>query len=165
MSLNLLHRTPGVGEAYKLDRGYVCAIKHFEKHSKIFCEKGFYKICLVANGHSSVGAEALLFYGNPKASCSCETMPAPGLGYTFLFSEDFVLSSPAGKQVLQSPLFNSLSNIFLKVSPKHASFLCNVFKQMMNEQDSHYLFKGELMLNYLNILVFEGMKISYKQGE
>src|SRR4051812_6932684 len=80
--------------------------------TRIYSRKDFYKICLTTGrsiihyADRSFKAEGtVLFFGNPHIPYSWETISTSYVGYTCLFSEDFLKQSDRSESLQQSPLF------------------------------------------------------------
>src|SRR5919202_3614137 len=80
--------------------------------TKIYSRKDFYKICLTT-GKSIINYAdrsfeqegTILFFGNPHIPYSWETISTKYIGYTCLFSEEFLKQSERSESLQQSPLF------------------------------------------------------------
>src|SRR5688500_19519838 len=82
--------------------------------TRIYSRKDFYKICLTTGksiihyADRSFEAEGtVLFFGNPHIPYSWETISSSYVGYTVLFSEDF-LKAPAAPKACKTQLLLEL---------------------------------------------------------
>src|SRR5919107_2419166 len=80
--------------------------------TRIYSRKDFYKICLTTGksiihyADRSYEAEGtVLFFGNPHIPYSWETISTTYIGYTCLFSEEFLKLSERSETLQQSPFF------------------------------------------------------------
>ena len=128
--------------------------------------KDFYKISLNTGSYifhyadrSFETDETILFFGNPRIPYSCEVISATNTGYACLFTEDFLKLGERSESLLQSPLFKMGGTPVLKINKEQKDNLAAIFQKMVVEQDSQYAFKGELIRNYLQLIIHEAMKL------
>lgn len=74
--------------------------------TKTYSRKDFYKICLTTGTSNIHFADrsfeqegTILFFGNPHIPYSWETISTTYVGYTVLFSEDFIKASDRSKSL------------------------------------------------------------------
>lgn len=134
--------------------------------TRTYSRKDFYKICLTT-GHSKIHYSdrsfeehgTVLFFGNPHIPYSWETLSSTYIGYTCLFSEEFLISPERTQSLQQSPLFKLGGTPILKISESQREFLNMLFQKMIEEQKTDYQFKDELMRNYINLVIHEALKM------
>lgn len=150
----------------KLKGFNVFAIESDSNATKIYSRKDFYKICLTTGksmihyADRSFDAEGtVLFFGNPHIPYSWETLSTTYVGYTVLFSEDFLKLSERAESLQQSPLFKIGGTPILKISEHQREFLNGIFIRMIEEQQSDYAYKDDLIRNYINLILHEAMKL------
>ena len=59
----------------------------------------------------------------------------------------------------KSPLFKIGGTPLLKVSQEQREYLNSIFQRMIEEQDSDYIYKDELIRNHINTLLHEALKL------
>lgn len=130
-----------------------------------YSRKDFYKICLTTGksiihyADKSFNAEGtVLFFGNPHIPYSWETISTSYVGYTCLFSEEF-LKSDRSESLQQSPLFKIGGTPILKITEEQRDFLNTLFRKMMEEQQTDYTYKDDLIRNYINLIIHEALKM------
>jgi AraC family transcriptional regulator, transcriptional activator of pobA len=133
---------------------------------RMYSRKDFYKICLTTGksiihyaDRSFEADGTVLFFGNPHIPYSWETISTSYVGYTCLFSEDFLGASERSESLQQSPLFKIGGTPILKITEGQRKFLNTVFKKMIEEQATDYAYKDDLMRNYIHLIIHEALKL------
>jgi len=134
--------------------------------TRIYSRKDFYKICLTTGKSRIHYADrsfeqegTILFFGNPHIPYSWETLSRTYIGYTCLFSEDFLRQSERSGSLTQSPFFKLGGTPVLELSEEQRLFLNTLFQKMIEEQESDYSFKDELIRNYIHLIIHEALKL------
>ncbi|WP_421753658.1 helix-turn-helix domain-containing protein [Croceimicrobium sp.] len=135
--------------------------------TRVYSRKDFYKICLTT-GKSSIHYSdrsfehegTILFFGNPHIPYSWETLSRDYVGYTCLFSEEFIQASDRSESLLQSPLFKLGGTPVLKIEESQRQFLNGIFQKIIEEQQTDYSFKDDLIRNYIHLILHEALKMS-----
>ncbi len=104
--------------------------------TKVYSRKDFYKICLTTGksrihyADRSFDAEGtILFFGNPNIPYSWETLSTQYVGYTILFSEEFLVPGKRSEILQKSPLFKLGGTPILEISENQRLFLNSVFQR------------------------------------
>lgn len=134
--------------------------------TRTYSRKDFYKICLTT-GKSIINYAdrsfeqegTILFFGNPHIPYSWETISTTYKGYTCLFSEDFIKQAERSESLLQSPFFKIDGTPVLEITEEQRLFLNTLFEKMIEEQQSDYTFKDDLIRNYISLIVHEALKL------
>jgi AraC family transcriptional regulator, transcriptional activator of pobA len=133
--------------------------------TRTYSRKDFYKICLTTGksiihyADKSFEADGtVLFFGNPHIPYSWETLSTQYVGYTCLFSEDFMNKAERSESLLQSPLFKLGGTPILRITEQQRLFLNTVFEKMMEEQKTTYNYKDDLIRNYIHLIIHEALK-------
>jgi AraC family transcriptional activator of pobA len=134
--------------------------------TRIYSRKDFYKICLTTGKSIIHYADksyeqdgTVLFFGNPHIPYSWETITTCYLGYTCLFSEEF-LKSDRSESLQHSPLFKIGGTPILKITEQQRAFLSTLFQKMIEEQKTDYAYKDDLIRNYINLIIHEALKLT-----
>jgi AraC family transcriptional regulator, transcriptional activator of pobA len=134
--------------------------------TKVYSRKDFYKICLTTGKSKIHYADrsyemdgTILFFGNPHIPYSWETISTSYVGYTCLFSEDFLKIADRTESLQQSPLFKIGGTPILKINEEQREFLNTIFRKMIEEQKTDYAYKDDLMRNYVNLIIHEALKL------
>jgi len=134
--------------------------------TRIYSRKDFYKICLTTGksiihyaDRSFEADGSILFFGNPHIPYSWETLSTTYVGYTCLFSEDFIKAAMRSESLQQSPLFKIGGTPILEITQAQREFLNTIFLKMIEEQKSDYVYKDDLLRNYINLIIHEALKL------
>ncbi len=134
--------------------------------TRIYSRKDFYKICLTTGksiihyaDRSYATGGTVLFFGNPHIPYSWETISRSYVGYTCLFSEDFLKVGDRSESLQQSPLFKIGGTPILNITEKQREFLNTIFQKMIDEQKTEYSYKDDLIRNYINLIIHEALKL------
>jgi len=126
----------------------------------------FYKVSLIIGTgvfHSEdrtieVNGRALIFY-NPAVPHLWENVSEKQEGYFCLFNNHFIAPSLADNNFRHSPLFDTSLNPVYHLSKKQADDLSFLFQKMMEEVDTDYVQKYEVLHHYLHLLIHEAHKM------
>lgn len=150
----------------KLKGFNVFQIEDDRESTRTYSRKDFYKICLTTGksrihyaDRSFEADGTVLFFGNPHIPYSWETMSTSYVGYTCLFSEEFLQLSDHSESLLKSPLFEIGGTPILHVNEEQREYLNSIFKRMLDEQQSEYSYKDDLIRNYINLILHEALKL------
>lgn len=134
--------------------------------TRIYSRKDFYKICLTTGKSIIHYADrsfemdgTILFFGNPHIPYSWETISTSYVGYTCLFSEDFIKLSDRSESLQHSPFFKIGGTPILKINKQQREFLNTIFRKMIEEQKTNYVYKDDLIRNYINLIIHEALKL------
>lgn len=158
---------PGVLEKELKLKGFkVYKIENTVSGAPTYNRRDFYKITLSV-GHMVIHYAdrsitmngPFLFFGNPYIPYSVEILSGHQTGYTCLFTEDFLKASDRSESLQESPLFKIGGNPAWSVTEDQNNFIESLFRKMMTEQDSEYIFKDELIRNYIQLIIHEALKM------
>lgn len=151
-------------------------IENDSNETRTYSRKEFYKICLTT-GKSKIHYSdktyeqegTILFFGNPHIPYSWETISTTYVGYTILFSAEFFKNSERSESLQQSSFFKIGGTPVLKITSEQRNFLNTIFQKMIAEQESEYVFKDELIRNYISLIIHESLKMepseNYEQNK
>jgi AraC family transcriptional activator of pobA len=131
-----------------------------------YSRKDFYKINITFGNflfhyadRSFETENRFLFFGNPRIPYSCEAIAEEHHGYTCLFTEDFLKMGDRSESLLQSPLFKIGGNPIFNLKKEHTDTFTSLFQKMIDEQNTEYAYKDELIRNYIGLIIHEALKI------
>jgi AraC family transcriptional regulator, transcriptional activator of pobA len=144
----------------------VFQIENDGQATKMYSRKDFYKICLTTGKSLIHYADrsydmdgTILFFGNPHIPYSWETISTTYVGYTCLFSEEFLKQSERTESLQHSPFFKLGGTPILKITDNQRDFLSSIFIKMIEEQQTDYVYKDELIRNYISLIIHESLKL------
>ena len=128
--------------------------------------RDFYKICINTSKslihYANRGIETdgtILFFGNPHIPYSWEMISASYEGYACVFTEEFLKVNDRSESLHESPLFKIGGTPIFSLSLDQKVFIDSLFKKMIEEQQTDYVFKDDLLRNYINLILHESMKM------
>jgi AraC family transcriptional activator of pobA len=146
----------------------------FESSSYVirnYNRKDFYKICLNRGENIIHYAdrtfktnETVLFFGNPHIPYAWETVSPIFSGNACLFSEEFFKVSDRADSLLQSSLFKVDGTPILILTEVQDKIISSLFAKMIEEQDSTYAHKDEVIRNYMQLIIHEALKMQPSQN-
>ena len=128
--------------------------------------RDYYKICINTSKslihYADRGIETdgtILFFGNPHIPYSWDTLSPTYEGYACVFTEDFLKVNDRSESLHESPLFKIGGTPIFSLSTEQKVFVDSLFQKMIEEQETDYVFKDDLMRNYINLILHESMKM------
>jgi AraC family transcriptional activator of pobA len=132
-----------------------------------FSRRDFYKVALViGNGKMiytdkevNIDRPALVF-SSPSVTSAWESGEGPQSGCFCLFTQAFIESYDYKGELQHFPLFQAGGSHIVFLTENEVAFLTAIMDKMMDEMESEYIHKYDLIRNYLRILMHEALKIS-----
>lgn len=131
-----------------------------------YSRRDFYKVCLNTGKnlihYADRGIETngtILFFGNPHIPYSWEIISSAYNGYACVFTEDFLKANERSESLQESPLFKIGGNPVIELNNEQKEFVTTLFQKMLSEQDTNYIFKDDLIRNYINLIIHEALKM------
>ncbi|MCD0475558.1 helix-turn-helix domain-containing protein [Flavobacterium sp. EDS] len=128
--------------------------------------RDFYKICINTSKslihYADRGIETdgtILFFGNPHIPYSWEIISPIYNGYACVFTEDFLKVNYRSDSLHESPLFKIGGTPIFSLTSAQEEFINSMFIKMIAEQDTDYIFKDDLIRNYINLIIHESLKM------
>ncbi|MES2629933.1 MAG: AraC family transcriptional regulator [Bacteroidota bacterium] len=150
---------PQTGHFNVFERGGFC------KHLTQIHRADFYKISLVIgtgilhleDRKVEVNGPALIFF-NPEVPHLWESVSPKQAGYFCLFNHQF-MDQVMGDNFASSPLCNAGMETVYQLSSVQGNDLLFIFRRMMDEVESDYVKKYEVLQHYLNLILHEANKL------
>jgi len=128
--------------------------------------RDFYKISLtIGNGilHFQDGDivinTPILLLANPDLPYTWESTSDNQSGYFCLFTEDFLDKPNRKDSIYDSPLFHASAVPLYFIDKAQEKCISRIFELMLEEMDSDYIYKYDLLRNYVYLLLHEAMKL------
>ncbi len=128
--------------------------------------RDFYKICINTSKslihYADRGIETdgtILFFGNPHIPYSWEIISPIYNGYACVFTEEFLKVNYRSDSLHESPLFKIGGTPIFSLTSAQEEFINSMFIKMIAEQDTDYIFKDDLIRNYINLIIHESLKM------
>lgn len=127
--------------------------------------RDFYKVSLIigkgilnyADKAIDINTNALLF-SNPNVPYSWEAISKSQNGYFCLFTHEF-LAHNNNIKLIEHPLFKVGGNPVYFVNEEQTKILSDIFEKMLEEIASDYIFKYDLLRNYLEVIIHQALKL------
>lgn len=132
-----------------------------------YTRRDFYKIIFVLSGTGimnfsgqdvQIDQPYLLFF-NPLIPYSWKPTSAEHSGYNILFTEDFLLNHDQIGSLAHSPLFKIGPVPAFAVDNHKCVELVMLFEKLITDFHPDYLYKEELMRNYVQFIMHEALKM------
>ncbi|HEY8936114.1 MAG TPA: helix-turn-helix transcriptional regulator [Cyclobacteriaceae bacterium] len=104
-----------------------------------------------------INSNTLAFF-NPQVPYAWEALSEKQAGFYCLFTGEFV-NTHGNESILESPLFQIGVNPVFFLNDQQVNHISNIFEKMLEELDSDYVNKYELIRNYVNLIIHEALKL------
>jgi AraC family transcriptional activator of pobA len=127
--------------------------------------RDFYKITLIIGTGTMHFADRSVFIDKPALSFTSPSVPSnwePAsdvqTGWFCLFTQSFIESHEHKTALQDFPLFKANGNPIVFLDDEQLVFVSATMRKMMQEMDSGYINKYDLLRNYLRIIMHEALK-------
>jgi AraC family transcriptional activator of pobA len=128
--------------------------------------RDFYKISLSIGGGTLYYADkgitikdSALIFSNPNVPYAWEASSNEQTGYFCLFTDDFINGNVQPANYLNSPLFKLGSEPIYFLNDSLVKTISDFFLKMIEEMATDYLYKYDLLRNYVNLIIHEALKL------
>lgn len=129
-------------------------------------KRNYYKISLV-NGHNSAEyadktveiKDFALLFSTPRIPYRYNPLSQNQKGHFCVFTKDFMTKSKTGVVIDELPVFNLGSDFIFEISSNQYSEVEHIFDKMRTEISSDYIYKYDLLRNYVMELIHIGQKL------
>lgn len=126
---------------------------------------GWYKIWLIGNPCRLVINDELiickrpvLFFANPLVSYAYDSLQNKRWGYWCVFTKEFLAANDTLGRLRTYPELAPDSTMLLYPEPKQLAVVRMLFRQLTAAVNARFAFSNEMVFNYIQLLIFEGMK-------
>lgn len=131
-----------------------------------FNRRNFYKIVL-SKGKARINYAdriydidgAIIFFAMPNIPFTIESFSHERGGYSCIFTEQFIKQLDRSESLLQSPLFKASSTPVFHLNEAQETKIRGLYESMMAEQDDDYMYRDDVVRNYLQLLLHEGLRL------
>jgi AraC family transcriptional regulator, transcriptional activator of pobA len=99
-----------------------------------------------------------LIFSNPRIPYAFESGRVTG-GYMCIFTESFLKVNGRSESLQDSPLVRIGANPVFFPDETQYEFISSLFEKMISEIDSSYVHKLDVIRQYINLIIHEGMKL------
>jgi len=157
-------------EANSLDlklKGFkVYEIETSVSRAPTYNRRDYYKVCILnANCIIHYADKSIefdgptLFFANPYIPYSAQLLAPKQTGYACLFTEGFLAANDRSESLQESPLFKIGGTPAFTLNHDQADFISTIFRKMLQEGDTDYIYKNDLIRNYINLIIHEALKM------
>ena len=100
-----------------------------------------------------------LFFANSRVPYATEILAETQTGYSCFFTESFIHPIERLESLQKSPLFKESSTPAFKLDTKQQTKLTEIFEVMIAVDATDYLYKDDLMRNYIQLIVHEALQM------
>lgn len=100
-----------------------------------------------------------LFFANSRIPYSTEILSENHSGYSCVFTEDFIKPFVRLESLQQSPLFKVGVTPAFKLDAQQQTRLAGIFDTMIAKDATNYLYKDDLMRNYIQLIIHEALQM------
>ncbi|WP_375417579.1 helix-turn-helix domain-containing protein [uncultured Hymenobacter sp.] len=144
----------------------VYAREQFHLRKLTFGRRDYYKIALLTGSsrynYATRGVlieRPALVFSNPLIPYSWEPVSEEQGGYLCMFTEEFLIINDRAASLQESPLFRLGSDPVYFVDEARYADLAHLFAKMLQEMNSGYAYRQEVVRNYLNLIFHEALKL------
>lgn len=98
-----------------------------------------------------------LFFANSRVPYATEILSENHTGYSCVFTENFIKPLERLESLQQSPLFKISTTPAFKLDVNQQSKLTEIFDTMIANEATDYLYKDDLMRNYIQLIIHEAL--------
>lgn len=147
--------------------------EHFNVFSRKFCNRynaysrrDYYKISLIigkgkllyGDTKIEINQNALVFF-NRNVPYSWETFSEHQSGYFCLFNDDFLNGMNRTKNFMDLPISKNDTIPVYFINEQQQEYLMDIYQKMSAEMESSYIYKYDVVKNYVNLIIHEAVKM------
>ncbi len=131
-----------------------------------YSRRDFYKVCMIKGENlihyadKSISMDGcFMFFSNPRVPYSIERLEPVQTGYVCLFTESFLNAGHRSESLQESPLFKLGTKPVFNLNENQEEFVVTIFKKMLAEQETDYVYKNEVVRNYIDLIIHEALRM------
>jgi len=136
------------------------------QHVMPYNRRAYYKISLIkgkaraeyADKVIEIGNNALLF-ATPKVPYHYTLLDGPQNGFFCIFTDEFLVPAKSGVVLDDLPIFRAGNYPVFQLSQEETDEIESIFRKMYKEISSDYVYKYDLLRNYVMELIHYGQKL------
>ena len=128
--------------------------------------RAYYKISIISGRNRAEYADKVidieknaLLFATPHIPYHWLPLDDNQFGYFCIFTADFLIQQKSGIVLNELPIFKPGGYPIFQLSDEEASDLTNIFEKMYRELSSDYVYKYDLLRNYVLELIHYGQKL------
>lgn len=140
--------------------------KYKKKPFMPYNRRAYYKISLISGRNKAEYADKVidieknaLLFATPKIPYHWLPQDDNQSGYFCIFTDDFLIQSKSGVVLDDLPIFQPGGYPIFQLSDEESDDIRFIFKKMYNELSSSYVYKYDLLRNYVLELIHYGQKL------
>lgn len=130
-----------------------------------YSRRDFYKIALIngniryhyADKSVDISGSTLMFF-NPQVPYTWEVISGECTGFFCIFKEGFLLRG-LSSNINELPMFKIGSKPSYRLKKKEQKYVSDLFGKMLEEIGSEYMYKYDLLRNYVNEMIHYALKL------
>lgn len=137
-----------------------------DKEVMPYNRRAYYKISLIIGHNRAEYADKVieiektgLLFATPKVPYHYVPFDTNQTGYFCIFTEDFLVQSRSGIVLDELPIFKPGGYPVFQISEEDSQEILTIFKKMAREISSEYIYKYDLLRNYVVELIHYGQKL------
>jgi len=100
-----------------------------------------------------------LFFANSRVPYATEILSENHTGYSCVFTENFIKPIERLESLKQSPLFKLDVTPAFQLNAEQQTRLTEIFETMITNDATDYLYKDDLMRNYIQLIIHEALHL------
>jgi AraC-like DNA-binding protein len=100
----------------------------------------------------------VLFFANPLVSYAYDSLQKRRSGYWCIFTNDFLTANDPSGNVRTVPALDPAYAAVVFPGPEQLAVIKWLFQQLTKAVNAEFVFRDAMVFNYIQLLVFEGMK-------
>lgn len=128
---------------------------------------GYYKIWLIENNckiHVNdqvfVCDDPVLFFANPLVSYAYDSLQERRSGYWCIFTNEFLTANVPSSKLGTIPALDPAYAAIVFPGPEQLAVIKWLFHQLTKAVEGDFIFRNEMVFNYIQLLIFEGMRMT-----